>query len=117
MAYKIDINKIINDLERNSIPEPHVSMEDEKLRSHKLANEDFEKSIKHRHTLVIWMMCVVSIWLVIAAGIVIIQLCIKQGLSDTVLCTLLSTTTINVLGLAVIVLKGLFNHKSDKTNI
>jgi hypothetical protein len=34
-------------------------------------------------------------------------------ISDTVLCVLLGTTTINILGLAYIVLKGLFPEKTS----
>lgn len=73
--------------------------------------ERYKQNTHHRFVLVKWMMWIVGGWLFITAGIVITQLCIKKGLSDTILCTLLSTTTINVLGLAVIVLKGLFKEK------
>lgn len=107
-----DIQNLIDYLGRNSEPEPHVSMEDEKVRSKRLANKDFEKAIEHRHTLVCWMMWVVSIWLLVVGCIIAVQIFLLHGLSDTVLCTLLSTTTINVLGLAVIVLRGSFNSNN-----
>ena len=90
-----------------------VDAEQEKIRYLQLRNDDLENANAHRTTLVYWMIVVVSAWLVITAGIVITQLCLNQ-LSDTVLCTLLTTTTVNVLGLAVIVLRGLFRDKSTK---
>lgn len=76
--------------------------------------ERYKQDTKHRDRLVKWMMVVVSAWLFIAAGIVITQLCINHILSDTVLCALLTTTTANVLGLAVIVLRGLFHQESEE---
>lgn len=63
---------------------------------------------KHRKILVIWMIATVSIWLVFTGTIVALEFR-KGQLSDNVLIALLTTTTANVLGLAVIVLRGLFN--------
>lgn len=74
----------------------------------------YAQNTKHRYTLVIWMMWIVGAWLVITAGIVIAQLCVKKGISDAVMCALLTTTTVNVLGLAVIVLRGLFYEGKEE---
>ncbi len=70
--------------------------------------ERFKQDTEQRKILVIWMMFVVSLWLVFTCSVVITELCIFKKLSDTVFCMLLGTTTINVLGLAQIVLRGLF---------
>lgn len=68
----------------------------------------FQQDTEQRKTLVIWMMVVVSLWLAFTCSVVITELCFYNKLSDTVLCMLLGTTTANVLGLAMIVLRGLF---------
>lgn len=77
----------------------------------KLRNKSIDQDIKHRNILVYWVMCVVSVWLL--GVLYIITYC--WGLSDTVKVTLLTTTTINILGLPLIILKGLFGGK-DKNN-
>lgn len=53
-----------------------------------------------------WVKFLISIWLCIILSIVVFHknLC----LSDSVLIALLSTTTINILGLCAIILRGLF---------
>lgn len=71
----------------------------------------FKQDTEQRRTLVKWMMIVVSLWLLFTSAIVITELCICKKLSDTVFCMLLGTTTANVLGLAMIVLRGLFPQK------
>lgn len=74
--------------------------------------ERFKQDTEQRKTLVIWMIIVVSSWLLFTCAVVVAEICICKKLSDTVLCMLLGTTTANVLGLAMIVLQGLFTqHK------
>ncbi len=74
----------------------------------------FSQDTRQRKTLVVWMIWVVSIWLAIVLLIVITNSLLRLGISDEVLVVLLATTTINVLGLANIILKGLFNsHKQS----
>lgn len=68
----------------------------------------FSQDTKHRRQLVIWMMCVVSAWLLIVLFIVVFNGILKLSVSDNVMITLLATTTVNVLGLANIILNGLF---------
>lgn len=76
----------------------------------KIKNEGEKKNIAHRDSLIHWMTAVVSLWLLFVVCLMIAAFRV-YGLSDTVLCMLLGTTTVNVLGLATIVLKGLFHHK------
>lgn len=68
----------------------------------------FSQDTKHRRQLVIWMMCVVSAWLLIVLFIVVFNGILKLSVSDNVMIALLATTTVNVLGLANIILNGLF---------
>ncbi len=85
-----------------------------------LKRRNFEQEIKHRNILVYWVIGVVSIWLII-----VLIILFKQGsfsltlsesfnLSDKVIMTLLGTTTVNILGLPYIILKGLFKSDKDK---
>lgn len=67
---------------------------------------------KHRNRLVIWIMWLIPIWLLLALYIVSFL-----NIDNTIKNTLLVTTSANVLGLAYIVLKGLFSDKQQSTNI
>ncbi len=78
-----------------------------------LKAKDFHQSIKHRNILVYWVIAIVSVWLLIVSSILFLQGTSCVQLSDAVLITLLSTTTINILGLPLIILKGLFNKKDE----
>jgi hypothetical protein len=68
----------------------------------------YGQDTKYRSHLAIWVMWIVPGWLVLV--IVILGLCgfRVMELNTEVLITLLATTTVNVLGLAYIVLKGIF---------
>lgn len=73
------------------------------------ANDRFEKDTRWRYRLSWWVIGVDSVWLAAVLSI----LALNSGylhLTDAVLITLLATTTANVLGLAFIVLKGLFSN-------
>lgn len=72
--------------------------------------ERFGQDTKHRKWLVIWMMIVVSIWLVTVLIIIMFNIPLSLKIDDKVLITLLATTTVNVLGLSKIILGGLFDH-------
>lgn len=76
--------------------------------------ERFKQDTRQRKTLVVWMIIVVSVWL---AAVLVFTVfgnvwCLK--IDKQVLITLLATTTINVLGLANIILKGLFGNRGRK---
>lgn len=69
----------------------------------------FEQDTKHRNWLVWWTMGVVSVWLIAVLMIVAFNKKYNLLVDNNVLMTLLATTTLNVLGLARIILGGLFN--------
>jgi len=73
----------------------------------------FAEDTRHRKGLIFWVKWVVSLWLSFVLAVVAFNniLCLK--LSDNVLITLLATTTANILGLAYIVLKGLFKQNNE----
>ena len=60
----------------------------------------------HRKHLICWVMWIIPIWLV--AVLAIVAFMDVSRVSDTVKTTLLVTTTANVIGLALVVLKGVF---------
>jgi len=78
-------------------------------------NLDKQKSIrygqdtKERKLLSHWVMVVVSVWLLLVLATIILNIPLCLKIDKTVSCMLLGTTTINILGLAYIVLKGLFD--------
>lgn len=77
----------------------------------------YSQDTKYRRCLTIWVMHIIPIWLVMV--FVLLCVCAKGicKLSDVVLSTLLATTTVNILGLANIVLKGMFlKEKKESQN-
>lgn len=74
-----------------------------------LENDRLRDDNKHRNSLVFWMKCVVAIWMGLVITLIFLSgFRISFHISDAVFVALLSTTTVNVLGLAYIILKGLF---------
>lgn len=78
-----------------------MSMEDQEKKR-------YAQDTDHRKLLVIWMICTVSIWLGIVLFIIVFNNLLKFYIQTQILIVLLATTTLNVLGLANIILKGLF---------
>lgn len=78
-----------------------------------LLNDRLKKNTRWRGLLARWVIIVDSVWL---AGVLVILILNKRcvQLSDPVLGALLCTTTANVLGLAFIVLKGLFQTEENR---
>lgn len=70
-----------------------------------LQADRYQSDTKDRQWLAQWATCVVSLWLFFVL-LIVTQ---TKHLSDAVLMTLLGTTTLNVLGLSFIVLRGHFN--------
>lgn len=73
----------------------------------------FSQDTRFRKHLANWVMIIVPSWLVTVIVILILCGCRVLEFNSEVLITLLATTTVNVLGLAYIVLKGIFpeEHK------
>ena len=101
----------IKDVEFGDVAETIVPTESEYDRdkhNKEVQRKRYEQDTQERKLLSHWVMVVVTAWL----GIVIVALIINGigiiKISDTVACVLLGTTTLNILGLAYIVLKGLF---------
>lgn len=80
-----------------------------KEQEQKLRNDRFKSDTNWRCRLSWWVIIVDSVWLV-AILVILFFNTLYVMLSDSVLLMLLGTTTVNVLGLAFIVLKGLFGN-------
>lgn len=98
--------------ESNAVNNGDVDKQDLKEQKKSLKDDRYKKDTDLRCMLSHWVVIVDSLWLSAILVILLFNRCI--GLSDTVLLMLLGTTTINVLGLAFIILKGLFEaHEHD----
>ncbi len=70
--------------------------------------ERYKQDTRYRSYLAIWVMWIVPVWLVLVFILVLLCAFDVCELSNGVLSVLLATTTANVLGLAHIVLKGIY---------
>jgi hypothetical protein len=99
-----------NDIDSDGIGEQKLKREKQKLLNNLLKDD-----ISIRKNLSYWAAIVVSLWLLCVLAVLILSgtSCLK--LSDVVLSTLLATTTLNVLGLMFIVLKGYFAAPNQRS--
>ncbi len=70
--------------------------------------ERYRQNTRYRSRLTIWVMIIVPTWLSAVFILVAYSIITAKELPSSVLNTLLATTTVNILGLAYIVLKGMF---------
>lgn len=73
----------------------------------------YYQNTKYRRYFSVWVMIIVPSWLVLVLALLALCAFSVAALSDTVLVTLLATTTANILGLAFIVLKGMFPQAKE----
>lgn len=78
----------------------------------KLENDRYKSNTNDRKWLAEWSAAIVSLWLFLVF-IILIQNSSNIHLSDSVLNVLLGTTTLNVLGLVFIVLRGHFGSGKE----
>lgn len=82
--------------------------EDAKYQKERASLKRYEQDTRSRKALTTWSSWVVSIYLAAIIGTLILNKPLGFELDNTVLVTLLGTTTLNVLGLMYIVLNGYF---------
>lgn len=105
-------------IEESASNEPSVSTVSRELANNEeesfedLRNKRYSSDTSDRQWLAVWTAVTVSIWLLSVLGILACNT-YKFHLSDTVLTVLLGTTTLNVLGLSFIVLRGHFQSSKD----
>lgn len=81
-----------------------------------LENKRYSKDTWHRSYLSFWSTILSTVWILFVGFLLIFNHKMEFNLSDEVIIALLTTTTLNLLGLPLIVLRGLFNveGKSSK---
>ena len=115
--HTIDLDEIIrglNDDDKSSKEEEIFKGKTDyrKRTSKSLKNNRYRLNTNLRFILAGWTVLVVTVWLWKVLEI-LVNNNERYCLSDSVLFTLLATTTVNVLGIIFIVLKDLFNGKSE----
>lgn len=98
--------------------EPQLTHEKQAISSRRLQlqNESEEQKQKLQKEFAKWAKLIVSLWLIFIAILLVAAAATSffwqsKIFSDKVLITLLTATTVNVLGMVVIVIKGLFANK------
>lgn len=109
-----DLDIPVEKLDRNPDGNPDTTdknvLEEQDAELQKVRIARLKENTEHRRNLVGWVKNLIPAYLIFILVLVFLSgfKCIPFALSDTVLVALLSTTTANVLGLAAIVLRGLF---------
>lgn len=80
-----------------------------------LKNEDLWNNIKLRKVLAYWSFGIISAWIILVAIVLFDNKCLE--LSENIIITMLVTTTANILGLPIIVLKNLFPAQDNNNEI
>ncbi len=108
-----NLESILSRIGYNSLHDQDIDSDDLDLQKKRYENLRYKEDTESRKKLAYWAATVVSIYLLCVLTILILN---HQYiyLSDTVLSVLLGTTTLNVLGLMYIVLKGYFKIENRK---
>ena len=93
---------------------PHdLRVRDENLRGEKLKHDFIKQEIDLKSSICVWVKRVVSIYLIFIAYILLLLVLNEGKLESSVVITLLTTTTINILGLPYMIIKSLFPEKRN----
>lgn len=95
-----------------NIPDTLNDVDDMTMREQRKTR--FSQDTRYRKYLANWVMLIVPCWLLAVVAIVFLQGFSIIKLDNEVMITLLATTTLNVLGLAYIVLKGIYPESKEK---
>jgi len=87
---------------------------DEDLRKKKLENDITENELNLKKGICGWVKWVVSIYLSFIAFVLLVLVFGEGNLENSVIIALLTTTTINILGLPLMIIKSLFPSKKTK---
>ncbi len=80
----------------------------EEVRAKRLKNEATESELKLKKGICAWVKWVVSIYLSFISFVLLVLVFNGGKLDNSVIITLLTTTTINILGLPLMIIKSLF---------
>ncbi len=104
----INLFDVLDEFKTNKLKDKDIDSDDLEIQLKIYTIERYHENSKSRKELTKWVKWIVSIYLVLIFFILLLNSKFIF-LSDIVLCTLLGTTTLNILGLMYIVLKGYFN--------
>ncbi len=90
-----------------------LQKKDEELRRKKIENDISENELALKKGIYFWVKWVVTIYLSFVAITILALFTGFGSLSDNVVIALLSTTTINILGLPYMIIKSLFPNKNN----
>jgi hypothetical protein len=90
-----------------------IAKRDEKLRGEKLKHDFIKQEIDLKSSICVWVMRIVSVYLFFIAYILLLLVLNEGKLESSVVITLLTTTTINILGLPYLIIKSLFPEKKN----
>lgn len=106
-----NIDYAINAIPENIANDTLEDVDDKSMREQRKAR--FSQDTRFRKHLANWVMTIVPSWLFLVIVILFFDGFNLLKLQTEVLITLLATTTVNVLGLAYIVLKGIFPESNN----
>ena len=93
---------------------PHdLRVRDENLRGETLKHDIIKQEIELKSSICVWVKWVVSIYLIFIAWILLLLVLSEGKLESSVVIALLTTTTINILGLPYMIIKSLFPEKKN----
>lgn len=108
-----DFNWILDDIDP-SVNLPSILQNPDKNDMEEQEKERFKQDTEFRKHFSNWVMSIVPTWLGLTMVLLFLTGFGCTRFSDTVVVALLTTTTANVLGLAFIVLKGMFPEGNIK---
>ena len=105
---KVDGFEYVGEDKTDTVSSPLSEENHDKYGLEKQKTRRFSEDTDHRSGLITWVKWVVSLWLLCTITVVAFNSILHLDLKEGVLIVLLTTTTVNILGLAYIVLQGLF---------
>lgn len=107
-----NLEQILSQIERRNIDVSDIDIDSDDLNSQinqkRLESIRYGSDTRDRKWLAKWTAWTVSVWLIVVISLLFLNNILSLKLSDSVLIALLGTTTLNVLGLSFIVLRGHF---------
>lgn len=104
---EMKLSDILKKMDKNSLEDQDIDSDELDLQKRRYENERYRDDTKSRRYLAYWAATVVTVYLLLVFVILFMNTTCLH-LSDPVMIALLGTTTVNVLGLMYIVLKGYF---------
>lgn len=110
--FRLSVEKYKKEDFVNSTPHD-LRVRDENLREKTLKNDIIFDEIKLKSGICVWVKWIVSVYLIFIAYILLLLVLNEGKLESSVVIALLTTTTINILGLPYMIIKSLFPEKKN----